>query len=220
MFKNILNSFKKKTYENDTIQPNCTQDIQELYLKKVNNLIWSDYVKLNKFEKVYAFSVKGIDDISIVDAIRHSYFNTNEPFCKVPLNKDVKNKLKELGLHPNNINNSVTINRHIYSLLGHYINSSKLPSTYHIRIVSPLLAKSEEIETMLHNIIFSTNSQELYKFIPPNHPSDHSKISFIRDKDIHKYETKSIDIGKLNSIIHKDYDFNILQFIIDDFNKL
>ncbi len=76
MFKFIKNIFKTKN--NINIKQNITNDeLIYFYQNRTKNYIWNDYIKLNKYEKVFAYSLKEINDIAIINSTRNAYFNPN-----------------------------------------------------------------------------------------------------------------------------------------------
>jgi hypothetical protein len=210
-------SFFKKT--KNKIKDISVEDIQSYYISKVKTYTWEDYTKLNKYEKVYAFSAKGINHINIINALKEAYFNSKEPHNKTPLSKEIKAEMKNLGFLLKDINSIMTINKKIFYQLANYLRKDSLPMSMYIRITSPMIEDLPLIETKLHNTIFHRDEKELYKYIPPNHPRDHSKIIFLSKKKLIKYNALKINTEECKILLHEDYDFNIYDFIINDYIK-
>lgn len=214
----MFNFFKKNTLKKETKEiKETSNDVPKLYLKKVKNYIWSDYIKLNKYEKVYAFSAENINDIKIINALRNSYFNPEEPNNRIPLSKEIKAEIKKLGVLLRDIHYIITLNIVIFNQLSHYIKKDQLIFSKYIRISSLITSSSLPIELKLDNTVFHKDDKELYKYIPPNHPKDSSRFIFLSEKELTRYDSLSINTKECEYLLHEDYDFNIFQFIIDDF---
>lgn len=215
-------SFFKKKIQNTKKKIDISIDsdlVQKYYISKVKNYTWDNYEKLDKYEKVYAFSAHKINDIDIINALREARFNIKKPSRTKDLSKEIKINIKSSGLFLKDIPSLLTINSLIYFQLSRYLQKDFLPLSQYIRISSPLLETSPKIETALHNKSFHRDEKELYAFIPPNHPADHSTIMFLRESILKKYNTSSICSSELKKEQHQDYDFNVYQYIIDDYLK-
>ncbi|MCX6076395.1 MAG: hypothetical protein NTW78_05840 [Campylobacterales bacterium] len=209
----LLNSFFVKIKQ--VLEPKPI-DYFNLYLKRVNTFTWSNYKSLNKYEKIYAFSMEGIEDIEIIDAVREAYFNSDNPYTKGILDKSIKAKIKALNIYLKDIPLLITNNNTIlHNLMEHLTGKDLILSTY-IRIVSPLVGNPSDIEVNLHGFIFHKNDDRYNNIFPPNYPNDKSHILFIRKSQLKKYGIENLDMQNINFKLHKDYDFNICEYIIKD----
>ncbi len=64
--------------------------------------------------------------------------------------------------------------------------------------------------------IFTKNDDRYNNIFPPNYPNDKSHILFIRKSQLKKYGIENLDMQNINFKLHKDYDFNICEYIIKD----
>ena len=67
-------NFIKKLFISEKIEENILNNISDeldndklitFYQNKTKNYIWNDYIKLNKYEKLFAYSLKDINDIDL-----------------------------------------------------------------------------------------------------------------------------------------------------------
>lgn len=215
--------FIKKLFISEKISNNTSDELNNklitFYQNKTKNYIWDDYIKLNKYEKLFAYSLKDINDIEIINAVRNAYFNPKDYYTKGSLSKEIKAKIKSLKIFLKDIHSLQTNNSTILYNLLRFINIEELPLSQYIRISSPKLMNSPEIEKELHNFVFHRNSKELYKFLPPNHPEDRSHIMLIRDKDFYKFDAIKVSIQYDTKNQHEDYNFCTSQYILDEYKK-
>lgn len=219
MFKFIKNIFKTKN--NINIKQTITNDeLIYFYQNRTKNYIWNDYIKLNKYEKVFAYSLKGINDIEIINSARNAYFNPNHYYKIGNLSKEMKVKIKNLGILLKDIRSLETNNSMILHHLIRFTQITNLPLSQYIRIVSLKLNTSPEIELELHNFVFHRDNKELYKFLPPNHPNDRSHVVCIRKKDFARYSISEIFTDFKTIHQHEDYDFCIGQYILEEYKRI
>ena len=220
--------FIKKLFTSGKIEENISNDIiKELnsdkliafYQNKTKNYIWDDYIKLNKYEKLFAYSLKEINDIEIINAVRNSYFNPKDYYTKSSLSKEIKAKIKSLGIFLKDIRSLETNNSMILHHLIRFPQIIDLPLSQFIRIVSSRLETSPEIEMELDNFVFHRDNKELYKFLPPNHPKDRSHVICIRKKDFSRYSITNVSTNFETNHQHEDYNFCTSQYIIEQYKN-
>lgn len=212
MLKNLISFFtKKENNQKNSVKKDI--DYENLYLEYVENYTWEDYQKLNKYKKVFAFSVQNINDIEIIENIRNAYFNPISPYNRNKLDQEVKTKIKLLNISLKDIPFLVTNNMMILSNLRRYIQSKDLPLSKYIRITSPLLGVASEGEITLHNFVFHVDDESLSYLYPPNFPNDKSHTQSIRES---LFDKLKVDLKKQTiASPHDDYDFNIPKYIIE-----
>ncbi len=216
--------FIKKLFILEKISNNTSDEVDNdklitFYQNKTKNYIWDDYIKLNKYEKLFAYSLKNINDIEIINAVRNAYFNSEDYYNRTNLSKEIKVKIKSLKIFLKDVTSLQTNNSTVLHNLLTFINIEKLPLSQYIKIFSPKLMNSPEIEKELHNFVFHRNSKELYKFLPPNHPEDKSHIMLIRDKDFYKFDAIKVSTKYDTKNQHEDYDFCTSQYIIEQYKN-
>lgn len=218
MFKFIKNIFKTKN--NTNVKENITNDkLITFYQNKTKNYIWDDYIKLNKYEKVFAYSLKEINDIEIINSMRNTYFNQEKYYKTGKLPKEIKAKIKNLGILLKDVRSLETNNQMILHHLIRFPQIINLPLSKYIRISSSKLENAPKIEKELHNLVFHRDNKNMYNFLPPNHYKDNSFVSCIREKDFGKYNINTVTDTYKTTNQHPDYDFCISEYILQEYQK-
>lgn len=217
-------NFIRKLFISEKIEEKISNDISDeldndklitFYQNKTKNYIWNDYIKLNKYEKLFAYSLKDINDIEIINAVRNAYFNPKDYNNKTALSKEIKAKIKSLKMFLKDVHSLQTNNSMILHHLIRFPQIIDLPLSQYIRIVSSRLDTSPEIEMQLDNFVFHRDNKELYKFLPPNHPKDKSHVMCIRKKDFARYSISKVSTNFESKHQHEDYDFCTSQYLLD-----
>lgn len=189
--------------------------VEKIYALKVKNYTWDDYQALDRYEKLYAFSAKNINDIALIDNLRLSYFDP-EDIGRNGLNAEAKQQLKEIGIKFKDAHSLITRNSNIAMGLCRYAKQITCTFEYR-RFSSGRMPDQSKIEDTLHGLFFHKDHPIWNRFYPPNHPDDCSKILAYGERKVDKEKLivdPDFDLGGLKP--HPDYDFNVIAYIFED----
>ncbi len=172
---------------------------------------WGEYKALDKFKKITAFTIEGIEDKNVLQEIYERNL-----IGDVSLTSETKKKIKNAGLLLKSVGMRVNRYRHILHLIQRYWDMKILPASQYWRI-SVLLEGQNSEESKLHNIIEHRDHELFNTLYPPNFFYDTTNVSAYNKNQIVKkfptYKTFS-DISFQPS---SDFDFNIPEYLYKRF---
>ncbi|CAM2936907.1 hypothetical protein [Helicobacter burdigaliensis] len=200
--------------------PNMIREelVRKEFLYQCFPVTWEVFLKLNKYEKILAYSVKGCNDIGLLTEVYKQMFKGLKWQSALPeeLKKDIRSRKRYLYEFstPVEIKNKLS-----YKAYRYYKDFflDKMPQGSYFLVSSS--NRGDDLSEALDNTYFFENDECLDMYYPPNYYGDISSVRiieprFFKQRDYYK-NCKHFDRFDLKP--HPDYDFNIPKYIINHY---
>ncbi len=206
--------FKKKNsiikYQNISLS---SREIDVIFWNTLKAYTWDEYLQLDKYQKVIAYALEGINDISITKYYLKHYQKVSDK--KISLSPEIKIKIKSEVVYLKNMPNSIRY-IHLCSLIRRYFKMMSLTVSDNLRISM----HKDDINSMsigvFQGLCLHREDKIWDTHYPPNCFNDPSNIRAYCLRDIKKknmYTTKNIS----DFLLDEDFDFNIPKYFIDNY---
>jgi len=170
---------------------------------------WSDFQSLDKYQKISAFTIEGINDKDTLFEIYKNNLLDNKDLS-APTKASIKNvgiSLKEISYRKNRY-------LHLAKTIKNYWQKKEL-SMSHYWYFSTRADTGEEIK--LNGIVEDKNNPLFDKHYPPNFFYDHTSVRAYRKEDIDKKHPNHKKFNDICFTPEPDFDFNIPEYIFEKF---
>ena len=209
----IFSIFKKKSLVKYQNIPLNNKELDVIFWNTLKAYTWEEYLLLDKYQKVVAYALDGINDITITKYYLNHYQRVTDD--KIILSSEIKLKIKAEVVYLKNMPSS---NRYIHlcSLIRRYSKLMSLQLSHSLRICM----SQDDVENtsigVFEGLFFHKENKVWDTYYPPNYFNDLSNIRAYRLKDIKK-KNMYIKTSLPDYQLEEEFNFNIPKYFIDNY---
>ncbi|EGC4959882.1 hypothetical protein H9O11_000190 [Campylobacter jejuni] len=198
-----------------TSQIDYGEFVRKEFLYKCFPVTWNDFLKLNKYEKILAYTVKDCNDIGLLKEVYEQMFKYLKWQSELPeyLKKDIRSRKRYLHefSNPVQIKSKLSLKAYRY-YINFFLNEIPEGSYFPMQIMH----RGDELSEALYNTYFLKDDESIDMYYPPNFYGDTSSFDIVEPRffNSREYYKNYKPFNRFDLKPHSDYDFNIPKYIV------